>query len=96
MIRIGILGHIGSGKSFVANNFNYPVFNADDEVAKLYKYDKKIFNKLKKALPKYINTFPIDKRKISDAILNNNINLIKIVKIVHKEIRRKLSIFFCH
>ena len=93
MIRIGILGHIGSGKSFVANNFNYPVFNADDEVAKLYKYDKKIFNKLKKVLPKYITTFPIDKRKISDSILNNNINLIKIVEIVHKEIRRKLNIF---
>ena len=93
MIRIGILGHIGSGKSFIANNFNYPVFNADDEVAKLYKSDKKIFNKLKKVLPKYITTFPIDKKKLSDSILNNNLNLIKIVKIVHKEIRKKLNIF---
>ena len=46
MIRIGILGSIGSGKTFVANNFGYPVFNADYEVAQLYKRDKKIFNKL--------------------------------------------------
>ena len=37
MIRIGILGDIGSGKSFVAKSFNYPVFNADNEVGKLYK-----------------------------------------------------------
>ena len=50
MIRIGILGDIGSGKSFVANNFGYPVFNADYEVSKLYKKDKKIFKKLKKKI----------------------------------------------
>ena len=37
MIRIGILGDIGSGKSFVANNFGYPVFSADKEVNYLYK-----------------------------------------------------------
>ena len=48
MIRIGILGGIGSGKSYVAKNFGYPVFDADFEVSKLYKKDKKIFNKLNK------------------------------------------------
>ena len=42
MIRIGILGSIGSGKTFVANNFGYPVFSADLEVAKIYKKDKSI------------------------------------------------------
>ena len=54
MIKIGILGDIGSGKSYVARNFGYPVFNADYEVAQLYKKNKNIFNKLKKILPKYI------------------------------------------
>ena len=48
MIRIGILGDIGSGKSYVANNFGFPVFNADQEVSKLYKKDKRTFIKLKK------------------------------------------------
>ena len=33
MIRIGILGDIGSGKSFVAKSFGYPVFNADQVVS---------------------------------------------------------------
>ena len=37
MIRIGIIGDIGSGKSYVAKNFGYPVFNADQEVSNLYK-----------------------------------------------------------
>ena len=93
MIRIGILGEIGSGKSHVASNFGYPVFNADYEVAKLYKLNKNVFNKLKKKLPKYINSFPIEKIEISNAILANRINLKKIIKIVHFEIRKKLNVF---
>ena len=83
MIRIGILGDIGSGKSYVADNFGYPVFNADYEVSKLYQKDKKIFKKLKKKLPKYISTFPTNKNEITKAILINNLNLKKILKIVH-------------
>ena len=42
MIRIGIVGDIGSGKSYVAGIFGYPVFNADNEVGKIYKKNKKI------------------------------------------------------
>ena len=93
MIKIGILGDIGSGKSFVAKNFGYPVFNADYEVYKLYKKDKKIFNKLKKKLPKHISLFPIDKKQIFNAILANKSNLKKIVKVVHQEVRKKMRLF---
>ena len=93
MIKIGILGEIGSGKSYVATNFGYPVFNADHEVAELYKKDKKIFYKLKKILPKYISKFPIDKKEISSAILANKNNLKKIVKVVHSEVRKKMLFF---
>jgi len=93
MIRIGILGDIGSGKSYVAKNFGYPVFNADVEVGKLYKKDRKIFNKLKKVLPKYIYSFPVNKNEISNAILANRSNLKKIIKIVHLEVKKKMNIF---
>ena len=93
MIRVGILGNIGSGKSYVANQFGYPVFNADHEVSKLYKKNKKIFFKLKKKLPKYINTYPINKKQIIKAILSNKTNLKKIVNIVHKEVRKKMELF---
>ena len=93
MIKIGILGDIGSGKSFVAKTFGYPVFDADNEVIKLYKNDKKIFTKLRKKFPNYIFSFPIIKTEISTAILANNSNLKKIIKIVHPEIRKRLEIF---
>ena len=93
MIKIGILGDIGAGKSYVAKNFGYPVFNADVEVGKLYKENQKIFNQLKKVLPKYIRLFPVNKDEICNAILANKSNLRKIVAIVHLEIRKKLNIF---
>ena len=93
MIRIGVLGDIGSGKSYVAKSFGYPVFNADYEVSQLYKNNKKIFLKLKKILPKFIHTFPVDKTQITDAILSNDHNLKKIIKIIHKEISKKMNVF---
>ena len=93
MIRIGIVGDIGSGKSYVAQNFGCPVFNADYEVAKLYQKNKKVFIKLKKSLPKYIFSFPIEKKEISNAILANKNNLNKIIKIVHLEIKKKMNLF---
>ena len=36
MIRIGVLGDIGSGKSYFANNLGFPVFDADYEVAEKF------------------------------------------------------------
>ena len=93
MIRIGILGDIGSGKSHIAKQFGFPVFNADQEVSDLYKKNKKIFLKLNKVLPNHIHSFPINKDEILNAILNNNNNLKKIIKIVHKEIRKKMIFF---
>ena len=89
MIRIAILGDIGAGKSYTAKNFGYPVFNADKEVSFLYKKNRKIFTRLNKELPKYIFSFPIDKKQIINAILANNSNLKKIVKIVHIEVKKK-------
>ena len=93
MIRIGILGDIGSGKSYVAKNFGYPVFNADLEVSKLYRKNKKIFNKLNKVLPNYIYSFPVNKDEVLKAILANKSNIRKIVKIVHLEVRKKMNSF---
>ena len=93
MIKIGVLGDIGSGKSYVANSFGYPVFNADKEVSKLYKTDKKIFFKLKKILPNFFQKFPVEKKQVSNAILDNKQNLKKIVKIIHKEVRKKMLTF---
>ncbi len=93
MIKIGILGDIGSGKSVVAKQFGYPVFNADREVAKIYKTEKSCYLKLKKNLPKYIKSYPIKKKELSRAILKNKNNLKKIVNIVHPLVRKRMNNF---
>ncbi len=93
MIRIGILGEIGSGKTYVAKSFGYPVFNADHEVSKLYEKDIDTYKKLKKILPKYFHSFPINKNEVLSSILDNKTNLRKIVKIVHSKVRKKLNNF---
>ena len=93
MIRIGIVGDIGSGKSYVAKQFGYPVFDADVEVSRLYKKSKRCYTKLKKALPRYINSFPLKKHNLSKAIIENKNNLKKIIKIVHPEISLKMKKF---
>ena len=90
---IGILGDIGSGKSFVAKQFGYPVFNADKEVNKLYKKNKSCYKKLKNKLPKYIKSYPISKVELSKAILANKFNLKKIVNVVHPLVRNKMNYF---
>ena len=93
MIRIAVLGDIGSGKSYVAKQFGYPVFNADTEVAKLYRKSRRCYNKLKTALPEYIVSFPVKKIEISKAIIADQYNLKKIIKIVHPEVRSNMNNF---
>ncbi len=94
MIKIAITGDIGAGKSHIAKMFHFPVFDADLEVRKIYKDNKKCFKKLNKKLPKFILSFPIKKKEISKAILFNQNNLSKIIKIVHPIVRLKLNKFF--
>jgi dephospho-CoA kinase len=93
MIRIAVLGDIGSGKSYVAKQFGYPVFSADAEVVKLYRKSRKCYNKLKKTLPNYITSFPVKKSELLKAIMVNRYNLKKIVRIVHPEVRTSMNKF---
>jgi len=93
MIRIALVGDIGSGKSYLSRQFGYPVFSADKEVSKLYKKNKKCYLKLKKELPDFICSFPVKKNKLASAILYKQNNLKKIIKIVHPEIRKKMNVF---
>ena len=93
MIRIGIIGDIGSGKSYVAKQFGFPVFNADNEVNKIYKKDIKCFKKLKKTFPNHIFSFPIKKKELSRAASENKNNVKKINKIVHPKVRLRMKKF---
>ena len=91
--RIGILGDIGAGKSLIAKQFGFPVFNVDEVVNKIYKKNKFCFKSLKNKLPKFIKSYPINKIEISRAILSNNKNLSKIVKVVHPLVKKEMKKF---
>ncbi len=93
MIRLGIIGSIGSGKTFIGKLFKAPIFNADKEVNYLYRYNRECFNKLKKKLPKFVNSFPIKKNDLSKAIIEDKKNLKKISSIVHPLVRKRLKKF---
>ncbi len=93
MIRLAVLGDIGSGKSYIAKQFGYPAFNADAEVAKLYRKSRKCHSKLKKTLPNYITSFPVKKSELFEAITKNEYNLKKIVRIIHPEVQSEMNNF---
>ena len=93
MIRIGLIGDIASGKSFIAKLFNSPIFNADEEVKYLYKNSKICFYNLKRKLPKFIKSFPIKKIELTTAIKTNNNNLKKISSVVHPLVRKRMKAF---
>ena len=95
MIKICVVGSIGSGKTYISKLLagkKFPIFNADEEVSNVYK-QKSIFAKLKKILSKYIASYPIDKQELIQAISSNQNNLKKIIKIVHPEVRKKMKLF---
>ena len=93
MIRIAVIGGIGSGKSFISKLFSYPVFNADNEVKNIYKKNKECFKQMKKKLPKFIKSFPIKKKELISAIVSNKKNLKLIYSVVHPLVRDKMKKF---
>ena len=75
MIRLVILGDIGSGKTFVSKCFNFPIFNADKEVQKIYKKNKNCFKKLNKKFPHHVKKFPISKKELKRILNKKNIKI---------------------
>ena len=93
MIRIATVGEIGSGKSYVAKLLGFPIFNADIEINKIYKNNYKCFLVLRKKIPKFIKSYPIQKSEILKSIFANKNNLKKITKTVHPIVRKNMLNF---
>ena len=94
MIRIALVGDIGSGKTFYSKLFKYPVFNADLMVSNLYQKDKSLFRKIKKKFPDKISNFPLKKEEVLKIIFQKQKNLIILGKIIHPIVRKKMKNFF--
>ena len=94
MIKIGVLGDIGSGKSFVAKQFGFPVFDADKEVRQIYKSDKSCFRKIKKRFPSFIKSKTIKKNELGYIVEANKKNLKTISDIVNPIVRERMYAFY--
>jgi dephospho-CoA kinase len=92
-MKIGITGSIASGKSTATKILSkkiYPIFSADAEVKKLYK--NKLF------LAKLIKKFKIQNKNkvksfVKNLIINNTKRIIKLEKLIHPLVRRKMKEF---
>jgi dephospho-CoA kinase len=90
MLRVGITGGIGSGKSLVSNLFslyNIPVFNADSAAKFLMNYDAKTKNALVATFGEAIyKEGRIDRPSLANIIFNNEDKLLALNQIVHPNV----------
>ena len=96
MVRVGIIGSVGSGKSFVANIFkelNFNIFSADNEVNNIYKKDKSVNKKISRFFKLKLYNGRIDKQELRDALKKNPKKFSFLNKIIHPIVRKKLVLF---
>jgi dephospho-CoA kinase len=96
MVRVGILGSVGSGKSFVANIFRelgFNIFSADNEVANIYKNNKIVNKKIAKFFKLKLYNDKINKQELRASLKKNPNKFRFLNKIIHPIIRKKLDFF---
>jgi dephospho-CoA kinase len=96
MVRVGILGSVGSGKSFVANIFRelgFNIFSADNEVAKIYKNNKIVNKKISKFFKLKLYKGKINKQELRVSLKKNPNKFRFLNNIIHPVVRKKLVLF---
>ena len=96
MIKVGILGSVGSGKSFVANIFKelgFNIFSADQVVSQIYERNKNINNKISIFFKLKLNHVKINKNELRDTLKKNPKKFKYLNKIIHPIVRKKLILF---
>jgi len=96
MLRIGLTGGIGSGKSTVAHIFevlNIPVYYADAASKRLMSEDEELKNKIKKAFGEdtYINN-ELNRKYLSDEVFNDPQKIKLLNSLVHPAANTKSSL----
>jgi len=96
MIKVGILGSVGSGKSFVANIFKelgFNIFSADQAVSQIYERNKNINKKISKFFKLKLYQDRINKNELRDTLKKNTKKFKYLNKIIHPIVRKKLILF---
>ena len=96
MIKVGILGSVGSGKSFIANIFKelgFNIFSADQVVSQIYERNKNINKKISIFFKLKLNRGKINKNELRDTLKKNPKKFKYLNKIIHPIVREKLILF---
>jgi len=96
MLRVGILGSVGSGKTFIANIFkelSFNIFSADNEVANIYKNNKIVNKKIAKFFKLKLYKGKINKKDLRDSLKKNPKKFKFLNKTIHPIVRKRLAIF---
>jgi dephospho-CoA kinase len=93
MLKIGITGNIGSGKTTVSKVFEVlgtPVFYADDEAKKVMVGDETLISELRKTFgnESYFEDGALNRKHIAEIVFNNEAELKKLNAIVHPAVFR--------
>lgn len=94
MLKIGITGGIGSGKSLVCTIFNklgIPVFNADLVARQIMNTNRLVKAQLMNLLGNeiYLSNSTIHRKKLANIIFNDKFVLRKVNEIVHPVVRQE-------
>jgi len=98
MIKIGLTGSIGMGKSETARIFSglgIPVYDADASVHKLYESGKTGAIAIKKIFPEAISDDgSVDRKILGDIVVGNKTNIKKLEDIIHPLLKNDRLDFF--
>lgn len=93
MLKIGLTGNIGSGKTTVAKVFELlgiPVFYADDEAKRVMVTDAMLINSIKQSFgaQSYFDDDTLNRKHIAGIVFNNEAELQKLNSLVHPAVFR--------
>ena len=96
MLKIGITGNIGSGKTTVSKVFELlgtPVFYADDEAKKVMTTDGILIGEIKSTFGEqaYFDNGELNRKHIASIVFNNEEELKKLNNLVHPAVFRAFS-----
>ena len=99
MLKIGITGGIGSGKTTVAKVFDLldiPVFYADDMAKKLMVEDQVLMQQIKTEFGEeaYFSDLTLNRKYISNLVFNNSNQLEKLNSFVHPAVFRAFDVWY--
>ncbi len=96
MIKLGILGPVGAGKSYVAQIFknkSFPIFNADQEVSKIYKRNFLINKKISSYFNITLVNGKVKKEDFKTKLVEQPNKFKFLNNVIHPIVRRNLKHF---